>query len=41
VKLSQHALKHRLRSDVFLEIVRGGLLCVSLVLLIQAAGPDC
>jgi hypothetical protein len=30
------ALNHRLRSDAFLEIVHGGLVCVGLVLLIQA-----
>jgi uncharacterized membrane protein YfcA len=30
------ALNHRLRGDAFLEIVHGGLVCVGLVLLIQA-----
>jgi hypothetical protein len=30
------ALNHRLRGDSFLEIVHAGLICVGLVLLIQA-----
>jgi hypothetical protein len=30
------ALNHRLRGDTFLEVVHGGLVCVGLILLIQA-----